>query len=94
VGDNDYGQTAVAGWTDIVQVDAGPAHTVGLKSDGTVVATTISEPSYDYGQCEVGDWMEIDWVAAGEYHTVGLESDGTVVAAGIGAALAKWNLTV
>jgi hypothetical protein len=29
----------VGDWTDIIQVAAGYSHTVGLKSDGTVVAT-------------------------------------------------------
>ena len=94
VGWDDYGQCDAGNWTDIVQVAVGDGHTVGLKSDGTVVTTTVSEPSYDYGQCDVGDWTAIDRVAAGRYHTVGLKSDGTVIAAGIGAALAKWNLMI
>ncbi|MCJ7669488.1 MAG: hypothetical protein MUO61_03090, partial [Dehalococcoidia bacterium] len=59
-------------------VAAGSDHTVGLKSDGTVVAV-----GYIYsGQCEVGNWTGITQVAAGEAHTVGLKSDGTVVAVG------------
>jgi alpha-tubulin suppressor-like RCC1 family protein len=41
VGDNEYGQCDVGGWTGIVQVAAGRWHTVGLKSDGTVVATGL-----------------------------------------------------
>jgi alpha-tubulin suppressor-like RCC1 family protein len=59
-------------------VAAGYYHTVGLKSDGTVVAVGNNE----YGQCNVGGWANITQVAAGHYHTVGLKSDGTVVAAG------------
>jgi len=66
------------GWTDMDQVAAGHRHTVGLGSDGTVVAVGASNE----GQCDVGDWSEIDQVAAGGYHTVGLKSDGTAVAAG------------
>jgi alpha-tubulin suppressor-like RCC1 family protein len=38
VGNNDYGQCNVANWTDIIQIATGIYHTVGLKSDGTVVA--------------------------------------------------------
>ena len=38
VGTNDYGQCDVGDWTDIIQVATGGRHTVGLKSDGTVVA--------------------------------------------------------
>jgi alpha-tubulin suppressor-like RCC1 family protein len=73
-----YGQCDVGGWTDIIQVAAGYWHTVGLKSDGTVVAVGYNY----YGQCDVGGWTDIIQVAAGGYHTVGLKSDGTVVAVG------------
>ena len=53
-------------------------HTVGLKSDGTVVAVGDN----NYGECDVSDWTDIVAVSAGWYHTVGLKSDGTVVATG------------
>jgi len=60
------------------QVEAGGYHTVGLKSDGTVVAV-----GYNYGgQCNVSGWTGITQVAAGVNHTVGLKADGTVVAVG------------
>jgi hypothetical protein len=59
-------------------VAAGERHTVGLKSDGTVVAVGDNA----HGQCDVDDWENIIQVAAGGYHTVGLKSDGTVVAVG------------
>ena len=62
-------------------VSAEDEHTVGLKSDGTVVATEY-KGDYYHGQCEVSDWTDIVAVAAGPYHTVGLKSDGTVVAVG------------
>jgi len=90
VGWNDLGQCNVGNWTDIIQVAAGGWHTVGLKSDGTVV--TVGDTYF--GQCDVGDWTDITQVAAGEIHTVGLKNDGTVVAAGIEIKLAKWNLGV
>ena len=42
VGNNDYGQCGVGGWTGIVQVTAGHyRHTVGLKSGRTVVAGAL-----------------------------------------------------
>ena len=48
------------GWTDIVAVSAGDSHTVGLKADGTVVATEyIGYYFYDYGQCDVDGWTDI-----------------------------------
>ena len=56
----------------------GDYHTVGLRSDGTVVATGWN----DDGQCDVDSWTDIVAVAAGSLHTVGLRSDGTVVATG------------
>ncbi len=59
-------------------ISAGYAHTVGLRVDGTVVATGSN---YD-GQCDVGAWKDIVSVAAGLNHTVGLRSDGTVAATG------------
>ena len=55
---------------------AGRGHTVGLRSDGTVVAAGEN----NYGQCNVSGWMDIVTVAAGASHTVGLRSDGTVTA--------------
>ena len=57
---------------------AGSCHTVGLHSDGTVVATG----SNAYGQCDIDSWSDIVAVVAGAYHAVGLRSDGTVVATG------------
>ena len=59
-------------------VSAGALHTVGLKSNGTVLAVGDNQQ----GQCDVGGWTDIAQVVAGGFHTVGLESDGTVVATG------------
>jgi len=53
VGSNRHRQSTVSSWTDIIQVAAGCYHTVGLKSDGTLVA----EGHNYYGQCDVSDWM-------------------------------------
>ena len=51
---------------------------MGLKSDGTVVATGNNE----YGQCNVSEWRDIVAIVAGWDCTFGLKSDGTVVACG------------
>ncbi|PFN54858.1 chromosome condensation regulator, partial [Bacillus thuringiensis] len=45
----------VSDWRDIVAIAAGCAHTVGLKSDGTVIAVGNNE----FGQCDVGSWRDI-----------------------------------
>jgi len=68
----------VGGWTGINEIAAGTWHTVGLKSDGTVVAAGDNH----FGECDVGGWVNIVQVAAGGDHTVGVKTDGTVVAAG------------
>ena len=74
----DFGETDVDGWTDIIQIASGSNHTLGLKKDGTVLASG----DIQYGQCQVETWSHITNVAAGERHTVGLKEDGTVIATG------------
>lgn len=68
-------------------IAAGRRHSVGLKSDGTVMAVGDNK----YGQCEVSGWRDIVAVDAGNVHmatntgnahTIGLTSDGTVMAVG------------
>ena len=65
-------------WQGIQQIAAGYKHLVGLKKDGTVVA---SSAGYQ-GQNDVSSWEGIVSIAAAGYHTVGLKADGTVVATG------------
>ena len=91
-GRNDFGQCNVSGWRDITDVVVGGAEriemsdgssvgggfTVGLKANGTVVATGWNIT----GQCNVSDWHDIIAIDTGSVHTVGLKSDGTLVAAG------------
>ena len=61
------------------QVAAGITHTVGLKSDGTVIAVGGNS----HGHCEVGSWTDIMQVSAGGC-TLGLKSDGGVLSVGMG----------
>ncbi len=68
----------LSGMTADMQVSAGNGHTVGLKTDGTVVAVGRD---YD-NETSVSDWTGITNVAAGGLHTVGVKTDGTVVAVG------------
>ena len=57
-------------------VDAGGIHTVGLKSNGTVIAE-----GHDYhGQGSVGNWTGIIQVTEGGYQMAMLKSAGGVVA--------------
>jgi alpha-tubulin suppressor-like RCC1 family protein len=62
----------------VPMVEGGAWYTLGLKSDGTVVAVGYNS----YGQCNVANWTDIIQVDGGGEHTVGLKSDGAVVAIG------------
>ena len=77
----DARERSAALWNDFVErqtIACSDGHTVGLKSDGTVVAAGDN----DYGRCDVSAWTDVVAIACGGWHTVGLKSDGTVVAAG------------
>ena len=64
-------------------IQCGTYYTVGLKSDGTVVANGNN----GNGECDVSDWEDIVAIAAGGLYTVGLKSDRTVVATKYTSAL-------
>ena len=66
------GQLEVGGWTNIAQVAAGWGHTVGLKSDGTVIAVGNNE----HLQCNVDSWTDITQDATIENVIWVLESYG------------------
>ena len=78
VGDNEYGKCEVNNWKDIIAISAGNRHSIGLKSDGTVVAIGDNEDD----QCSVDEWSDIVAVSTGNGHTVGMKADGSVVAVG------------
>ena len=68
---------AIAGHSETT-ISVGSNHTVGLKSDGTVVA--VGKISSE--QNDISDWKNIIALSTGGSHTVGLKLNGTVVAAG------------
>ncbi|MED9970958.1 MAG: protein kinase [Ruminococcus sp.] len=79
VGNNNFEQLNIwTPWRDITEIASSNSHTLGLKKDGTVIATGDKE----YGKCEVGEWKEITAISAGYRHSVGLKNDGTAVAVG------------
>ena len=53
-------------------------NTVGLRSDGTVVAAGSNED----GECDVSDWRDIIAVSTGNGCIFGLKANGTVIAIG------------
>lgn len=67
-------------------IAAGQEHIVGLRADGTVVASMIAEDDFveiNRGQIDVSDWKDIVMISTAAAHTVGLKSDGTVVSTSI-----------
>ena len=86
-GNGAAGECDVLGWADIIAVAAGNvhtatntgrSHTVGLRSDGTVLATGWDGD----GQCQVVAWRQVTTIAAGRRRTVGFCADGTALAVG------------
>ena len=76
--ENDYGQKNVDSWTEITQLALGEFHTVGLREDGTVVATGNNHS----GQCEVETWKDVVFIAVGESCTLGINKEGQLLVAG------------
>ena len=93
VGDNSAGQLNVGFWTNIVTVAAGHFYsfddererhihgfTVGLRTDGTVVAAG----DMSYSMSDINSWADVNGLAAANGSVwsgliVGLRTDGTVV---------------
>jgi len=53
---NDFGECDVSSWQNIVAIAAGWRHTIGLKNDGTVIA---SGENHLGNPCDVGEWQGI-----------------------------------
>ncbi len=76
-------------WKDVVNISAaggdttskkrGSGHTVGLKSDGTVVVVGGDKK---WKQYDVKEWRNIIKVVAGDWYTVGLKNNGQVLITG------------
>ena len=61
-------------WTDIVQIDVGYRHAVGLKRNGTVVATGNNYNN----RCAVSSWRNMKKVVATTNGTMGLQNNGQI----------------
>jgi formylglycine-generating enzyme required for sulfatase activity len=79
-GYNGYGQcTLPSPNTGFTAIAAGNSHSLGLKTDGSIVAWGRN----DYGQCTVpSPNTGFTAIAAGGYHSLGLKQDGSIVAWG------------
>jgi len=105
---NDYSQCDVSSWSDIIMVSADDYHTVGLRSDGNIVAVGSEGGVSSYGVIvaegsgkstivgeindNVSDWSNIVFVSAGFAFTVGVRSDGTVLCVGGNDALLSYEV--
>ena len=65
-------------------LSVGKNHTVGLRSDGTVVMSNTGT-----GQGDVENWTGVIAVSEGNFYTAGLRSDGSVLLAGENVKLQK-----
>lgn len=73
------GQDNVGGWRNIISVKCSDYITVGLRANGTVIATgSLLEED----QAEIDSWTDIVAIEAGTFHVLGLKADGTVEFAG------------
>lgn len=84
-----YKQCNTSEWSDIAAVTSGDGFLIGLKSNGTAVAT-----GYIIWLNNITNWTDIASVAAGTEHVLGLKADGTVMADGKNnfndCRVAKW----
>ena len=78
-GDSEFNQIYhVEDWKGLIAISGGADHLLGLKKDGTVLATGVN----DHGECDVSDWKDIIQIDAGSCVSIGLKKNGTVVSAG------------
>lgn len=68
----------ISGWNDIIAISKSSTTLLGLKRDGTVIATGDNGRN----QLDVSDWTDIVAIAAGNWISIGLKADGTLVIAG------------
>ncbi len=83
-----WGLIPVPSDTDFVTVDAGRAHSIALKSDGTLVAWgAVGSSSISKGQvANTPDDAGYIAIAAGYYFNIALKDDGSLVAWGQGTS--------
>ena len=74
-------------WTDIIAVSAATWHLVGLKSDGTVVATGNNSS----GACNTESWKDIIAIGTATGATYGVKKNGTVVTTEEGYDVSGWS---
>lgn len=79
VGSGFHNQLDVSSWRNIQQVAASVYYSIGLKTDGTLVATRPTDYGFPNADAALS-WTSIQQIDAGYSHAVGLKTDGTVLA--------------
>ena len=84
VGNNSNGQCNVYGddWKNIVAIAAGDTHTVGLKSDGTIIIAGSKSMTDTVSKWNDIEGLKFVSIAAGMETTLALTQDGTVYGTG------------
>jgi len=77
-GENDYHQSDVAHWRDIVAVAAGDVHTLGLRADGVVFAAG----SNIHDECDVSGFHDVAAVFAHGNNSVFVMKNGSAAIVG------------
>ncbi len=68
-------------WIDVIAVETLSKTTIGLKSDGTCLATGETSNNYSLVQ-NVGAWIGVTSISGHGYAAFGLTTEGTVIHAG------------
>ena len=88
-GANGAGQSTVpSGLSNVVAISAGSAHSVALKSNGTVIAWGSTHCDVD----EASGWSGVAMISAGRCHNVALLQDSTVIARGDEEDPSMWRV--
>lgn len=66
------GEDDVRGWTNVIAIDGGEEHTVGLRSDGTIKVAGSSKHNLNIAE----SWTSIVAICAGTSHTIGIDMYG------------------
>lgn len=69
---------ALAGWTDMAQVEVDEHYALGLRKDGTVVSMGLNGHSAP----DVSSWQDVTAIAVADDYCVGIRQDGTLIFAG------------
>ena len=82
-GTNNFGAHQVGHFEDVVALAAEDRHCVGLRADGTVVATTYTGDPKEYaGRCDVDLWQDIAAISTFWSGAFGITKTGRVLVAG------------